>query len=102
VLRQSSCHWPSPDRGQSSDGNADGAARDSGAETGSPDVGAPALGKSCKVHEDCDPAAPFCVVNFGYCTEQDCTTNPDSCPPGYTCMDLSVFLPGLPYACIKL
>jgi hypothetical protein len=59
-------------------------------------------GKACKSDKDCAgfeasyctvkrPGAPLCVVT-------DCT--PMSCTPGYSCLDLSQFTPGLPKACV--
>ncbi|MFT3924483.1 MAG: hypothetical protein QM778_18235 [Myxococcales bacterium] len=52
----------------------------------------------CSSNADCAGFdASFCNVKDGYCIVPDCTA--DSCDPGWTCTDLSMFVPGLPMAC---
>ena len=55
------------------------------------DAGMPAgIGDSCVKAEDCSKLANFCALDparGGQCTVADCTTSPESCPPGYRCFD---------------
>src|SRR4051794_4292564 len=50
------------------------------------------LGKDCKLSGQCGCSAPFCAVNpvtsEGLCTVTGCSTAPDDCPKGYSCLDL--------------
>jgi hypothetical protein len=49
------------------------------------------LGESCYAADDCAGyEADFCAGNpgeEGYCSFQDCTVEPDSCPGEYSCCD---------------
>lgn len=52
----------------------------------------------CSSDADCEGFdANFCNTLNGYCIVTHCTE--DSCDEGWTCTDLSVYLPGLPTAC---
>jgi hypothetical protein len=59
-------------------------------------------------HSDCQVAAKginYCArqpgAPTGYCTATGCDTMPTLCPPGWTCFNLGMFQPGLPYMCMK-
>jgi hypothetical protein len=56
--------------------------------TGDPDCAAPT--------DDC---AKYPSDPNGYCTRTGCLTDPTLCPSGWGCLDLSVYLPGLPALC---
>lgn len=48
------------------------------------------LGTDCTAKEQCAGyKADYCTANpfepQGYCTMQNCTADPDNCPPGYNC-----------------
>ena len=94
------------DLGPSADGAAPGDSDDMPADGGAPaaDQG-DGLGDWCQKHGDCQGKADFCIVmpgaTDGYCTLQNCTAQPDDCPAGYTCLDLSQYVPNLPTACLK-
>ena len=53
------------------------------------------LGEPCREQEDCFLPADICVIypgaTDGYCTIQHCSRDPDDCPEGYFCMDVSEF-----------
>ena len=58
----------------------------------------------CTSNSDCNGEADYCLQpNYpdlnGNCTTQGCTLDPDNCPEGYLCLDLSVYLGGLPTVC---
>jgi hypothetical protein len=66
------------------------------------------FGAPCKDganHSDCPCAADYCAVQpgqtTGYCTKTGCVEDPNICPSGYTCFDLSKFAPDLPAFCSK-
>ncbi len=58
----------------------------------------------CTSHKDCSSVADYCLQpSFpdlnGFCTLQGCVVDPNDCPSGYSCMDLSVYLGSLPTVC---
>lgn len=62
------------------------------------DAGAPTgMGAPCTSQSDCVQEANYCAQNPstptapGQCTLKDCQTMPESCPPGYRCMDVTAF-----------
>lgn len=59
-------------------------------------------GMACSSDADCAGMdATFCTVGSPLgvsCTVRDCTDN--SCSPGRSCMDLSMFVPGIPKLCL--
>lgn len=62
------------------------------------------LGDTCAGDGDCDKDASYCAISpgqgSGYCTVTGCDTeDPQSCPAGYYCLDLSIYGPGLPKMC---
>lgn len=93
-----------PDSGQGDLGASTPDAGGAG-DMGAGDTVAQNLGQACVKSEDCDGVASFCVVmpgqTTGYCTIKDCTITPNDCPKGYTCMDISSYVPGIPNLCIK-
>lgn len=58
---------------------------------------------ACSETMPCTGEADFCNQvpgsPEGVCTIQGCTIEPDDCPPGYVCFDLSVIVPTLPTIC---
>jgi hypothetical protein len=60
-------------------------------------------GVVCASDDDCaDFEATFCSVGSptgAVCLVRDCVDN-TSCSPGYVCVDLGMFMPGLPKACL--
>jgi hypothetical protein len=57
---------------------------------------------TCASDADCqDFDANYCSISpfASICALQDCTDT--SCPPGYSCMDFSMFAPGTPKLCAK-
>ncbi len=67
------------------------------------DAGAPpGMGETCVTSPDCSKQANYCAYDpaaqVGQCTVADCTTSPESCPPGYRCFDATAF--GLVKMCI--
>mgnify|MGYP001551860624 CR=1 FL=1 len=86
----------------SSDG---GAGADAG---GAPPTGAtdPNFGAACETADDCSGSTNYCVpmspFDSAYCSVQDCDPgDPEVCPTGWTCTDLSRFLAGAPWACSR-
>jgi hypothetical protein len=62
------------------------------------------MGDACTSTANCTQEADYCAIDptvsqEGICTVQGCTLNPDDCPTGYSCMDLSIFMAGLPTIC---
>ncbi len=61
------------------------------------------LGKACTVEgNECqDLEASYCALNpvtqTGYCTYEGCTSDPGTCPEGYTCCDMP--FAGIPNFC---
>jgi hypothetical protein len=50
-------------------------------------------------HTDCTCEADYCALmpgqTEGFCTVTGCVDDPDACPAGWECFDLSAFVPGL-------
>ena len=101
-----------PEAGSATDGAGDSRPTDNHAESRPTDNHADLannLNESCQesgpASKDCHGIATFCVVlpgnSVGYCTLQDCTLNPDNCPKGFSCLDLSQYVAGLPLVCIS-
>ena len=69
------------------------AGADAGDVSGSVDAGLePSLGQPCTSPEDCGPDAPFCdTFHYNACLVPGCVLEPDDCPSGWECCDLSVF-----------
>ncbi len=91
----------------SPDGSADSSATGGAGGTCSSDAGT-AFGTACSDgtgSTDCSCPAPYCAVQpgqtTGYCTHTGCKETPAVCPSGWSCLDLSVFQPGLPSICTK-
>ncbi len=61
------------------------------------------FGDPCTNVSQCRCGLDYCdtYMNTNRCTRIGCKQNPSLCPPGWTCMDLSVFLPTLPSLCTK-
>jgi hypothetical protein len=81
----------------------DGGTQDDGGN--GTDVDLPAgMGDACTTSDECSLDADYCAFNpmagTGYCTLQDCTTEPDDCPEGHCCFDFSIFGPDYPTACL--
>jgi hypothetical protein len=87
--------------GSGSPGDAGTAGKDGGATDAGQDSGMAAectedrdaiLGADCQVDGDCNCAAPYCAKMpgqpKGFCTVF-CEPDPDDCPDGYRCFDLS-------------
>jgi hypothetical protein len=84
-----------------SDAGADAGA-DENADT--EEDGLPAgMGDVCTGDGTCTGEADFCALEpgaaEGMCTVQGCTVEPNDCPAGYICFDLSIFAAGLPTIC---
>jgi len=94
-----------PPDGANNRGHVDAAGTDLESSDASHEGAADNFGASCREHEQCVGSADFCVVmpgnTTGYCTFKDCTITPNSCPEGYTCMDISLYVPGKPNLCIQ-
>ena len=62
-----------------------------------------ALGDPCTTDADCGCPADYCVLapgaGEGYCSVTGCVEDPELCPNGYACTDLSRFSPELPSVC---
>ena len=65
----------------------------------------PHFGDVCTGDPDCIAPTDYCAKYpsdpTGYCTRTGCLTDPTICPGGWSCLDLSVYLPGLPAICLK-
>lgn len=72
----------------------------SGTSTGGLPTG---MGDVCASSANCTQEADYCAIEppatEGICTVQGCTVTPDDCPTGFSCMDLSIFMAGLPAIC---
>jgi hypothetical protein len=69
-----------------------------------PPAMAPAgLGDPCTVNDECSAEADYCALmpgqSEGYCTPTGCASDGQPCPQDWSCLDLSVFSPGLPSIC---
>jgi hypothetical protein len=82
-------------------GPADGPAGDAEGDATGPSV---PVGGTCTDQPDCVGETNVCIIvpgaPSGYCSIQGCTMQPDSCPQGYVCTDLTAFVPGL-LACLQ-
>ena len=62
-------------------------------------------GDVCAGDGDCAAPTDYCAKYpsdpTGYCTRTGCLTDASLCPDGWSCLDLSVYLPGLPAICVK-
>ncbi|MFT3924435.1 MAG: hypothetical protein QM778_17995 [Myxococcales bacterium] len=70
------------------------------AGTGGDDIASRYTGQKepCAADADCaDFDATFCDTRNNYCVVPDCMDG--SCDQGWTCTDLSEFMPGLPKVC---
>lgn len=68
---------------------------------GSSGSGAP-FGAPCADHAECTGETDYCSEPPGeprFCTRSGCVDDPSLCPDDWTCMDLSIFAPGLPSIC---
>jgi hypothetical protein len=61
------------------------------------------LGDPCTAADQCSDEADYCALmpgqTEGYCTPTGCASGGPSCPDGWSCLDLSLFSPGLPSIC---
>ena len=61
-------------------------------------------GDVCAVDGDCAAPTDYCAKYpsdpTGYCTRTGCLTDASLCPDSWSCLDLSVYLPGLPAICV--
>jgi hypothetical protein len=88
-------------------GGADGAS-DGGASDGDPDGAAntcapyEGFGVTCTMTSQCTCGADSCNTFTGnYCTHIHCLADPSSCPPGWTCTDVSAFDPATGSFCAR-
>jgi hypothetical protein len=55
-------------------------------------------------HSDCGCPAPVCAIQAGategFCTQIDCVRQPEVCPSGWSCFDLSAIDPSYPPICV--
>jgi hypothetical protein len=62
------------------------------------------FGDVCAGDGDCAAPTDYCAKYpsdpTGYCTRTGCLTDPSLCPNGWSCVDLSVYLAGLPAICL--
>jgi len=77
---------------------------DSGSGSGSGDPYAH-FADVCAGDGDCAAPTDFCAKYpsdpTGYCTRTGCLDDMTRCPSGWGCLDLTVYLPGLPAICTK-
>jgi hypothetical protein len=63
------------------------------------------LGEPCTSAGQCTEGAEYCALmpgqSEGYCTPTGCIEQPELCPDGWSCFDVSVFAPGQPSICIR-
>lgn len=61
------------------------------------------FGERCTTAAQCRCGLDYCdtYMNTNRCTRTGCKQDPSRCPAGWTCMDLSVYMPSLPSFCIK-
>jgi hypothetical protein len=107
------------DEGNMNDAKEDAAAQNPGGSTRGPDAATSTMdcsgeesgtefGTPCEDdtdHSDCSCPAPYCAIqpgnDQGVCTRTGCVEEPEICPNGFRCTDLSVFAPGLPSLCVE-
>jgi hypothetical protein len=88
------------------DKDAGSAAKDAGAMSECSEQLEDILDAPCTTDDDCNCAAPYCAkmpgAAMGTCTVF-CTTEPDDCPDGHRCFDLSMLgVEGYEPFCIKM
>jgi hypothetical protein len=90
---------PAPDGGTTSSPDATGLPDATGASCAS----YAGFGDSCAVASDCPCGLDMCQTFGGkpYCTRTGCKADMSLCPPGWSCRDLSVYMPGLPTVCAR-
>ena len=107
-VRDGSCVALSVPPPPSGDGGAGGASGEdpSACEAGEPATGT--FGRACQdgaSHTDCACPAPICAIQpgqaTGFCTQIHCDENPDACPAGWSCFDLSAIDPSYPSTCVQ-
>lgn len=61
------------------------------------------FGEPCTTAPECRCGLDYCDTynNANRCTMTGCKADPAVCPPGWSCMDLSVYGPTLPSICVK-
>jgi hypothetical protein len=102
---------PEPSEGDTGDGDGDG----DGDSKPEADAGvsscklsgsdADGFGATCSKSDDCSCKADYCSLmpgsTEGYCTVTGCKDDASICPTDWSCLDLSIFSPGLPAICSK-
>ncbi len=86
-----------------------GPATDAGSDAAIPDEAPPPRlsaegeGTACTSDDQCSafPDATSCDAFVKMCSIKDCSIDPNNCPEGYACCDVSVFAPGAPNVCIR-
>lgn len=69
-----------------------------------PASGEGTFGDTCEEHTDCGSPTDYCAkspVAPPYCTAAGCDGEPDICPEGWSCFDVSQFSPGEPWICMQ-
>jgi hypothetical protein len=62
------------------------------------------LEKACTSQADCEGLdASYCAITpfSSNCAIPKCSLSGSDCPSGYSCMDFSAFMPGIPTLCVK-
>jgi hypothetical protein len=92
VLEGGKCVAPEPDGGH----DKDGATLPDGDITG--------MGEYCTDPAECTGQANICVILpgaiDGYCSIDGCSVDPNNCPEGFFCMDISEFTPDYETICL--
>jgi hypothetical protein len=88
-----------PDAGHGGDAGSTGGAAgvDGGADGG--DCSPANFNVTCTDTAQCGCPTDLCAIlpgaASGYCSRKDCLQDPSICPAGWTCVDLSIYKPGL-------
>lgn len=97
---------PAPDSGAdalSGPPDATGPADALAADAGGEDAAASNFGTVCGANTECTGAANYCNKTpgapTGYCSATGCDMTPSLCPATWTCFNLGMFSPGLPFVC---
>lgn len=94
------CYVASPDGTAAS---TDAASGEGGPDGGT--AGQTAFGATCGDSSECAAPTDWCAMQpgqtEGYCTETGCLDQPDECPDGWACTDLSIYQEGLPAICTR-
>lgn len=113
VYRDGGCHPASAGTSNGSAGTSSPSDGGSADAAGAPAGGAPAAGATdpnfgldCETADDCAGITDYCVpmspFDSAYCSVQACdASDPEVCPAGWTCTDLSRFQAGAPWACTR-